>query len=196
MKSYQATWEDAEASRQVELVVNYRLDAKRVDINDVTPTRVTFLCQKTQKPLRTIRVWTEGGRKLLARQAAAAGRLATLRARDRRRPAPRAQARRRRHRDRSHARHAGLSQRTRDILKRKQEPPTRWSAAPSFGFCSSSRQQRPLRPRQKIAAPRVDANHLALLQILRHLHDRARSRAWPAWCATWPSCLSSPGRTG
>ena len=46
MKSYQATWEDAEASRQVELVVNYRLDAKRVDINDVTPTRVTFLCQQ------------------------------------------------------------------------------------------------------------------------------------------------------
>ena len=78
MKSYQATWEDAEASRQVELVVNYRLDAKRVDINDVTPTRVTFLCEKTQKPLRSVRVWTEGGRKLLARQAAAAGRLATL----------------------------------------------------------------------------------------------------------------------
>jgi hypothetical protein len=78
MNSCQATWEDAENNRQVELVVNYRLDAKRVDINDVTPTRVTFLCQKSQKPLRSIRVWTEGGRKLLARQAAAAGRLATL----------------------------------------------------------------------------------------------------------------------
>lgn len=78
MKSYQATWEDAEASRQVELVVNYQLDAKRVDINDVTPTRVTFLCDKTQQPLRSVRVWTAGGRKLLARRAAAAGRLATL----------------------------------------------------------------------------------------------------------------------
>jgi hypothetical protein len=78
MKSYQATWEDAETSRQVELVVNYQLDAKRVDIQDVTPTRVTFLCQTTQRPLRSIRVWTAGGRQLLARQAAAAGRLATL----------------------------------------------------------------------------------------------------------------------
>lgn len=78
MKSYQATWEDAEASRQVELVVNYQLDAKRVDINDVTPTRVTFLCDKTQQPLRSVRVWTAGGRKLLARRADAAGRLATL----------------------------------------------------------------------------------------------------------------------
>ena len=28
MKSYQATWEDAEASRHVELVVNYRLDER------------------------------------------------------------------------------------------------------------------------------------------------------------------------
>jgi hypothetical protein len=78
MKSYQATWEDAEASRQVELVVNYRLDAKRVDINDVTPIRVTFLCPKSRQPQRSVRVWTEGGRKLLARRAAAAGRLATL----------------------------------------------------------------------------------------------------------------------
>ena len=29
MKSYQATWEDAEASRQVELVVKYQLDESR-----------------------------------------------------------------------------------------------------------------------------------------------------------------------
>ena len=78
MKSYQATWEDEETSRQVELVVNYQLDAKRVDINDVTPTRVTFLCRTSRKPLRSVRVWTVGGRKLLARQAAAAGRLASL----------------------------------------------------------------------------------------------------------------------
>jgi hypothetical protein len=58
--------------------VNYRLDAKGIDTGDVTPTRVTFLCKKTQKPLRSVRVWTAGGRKLLVRQAAAAGRLATL----------------------------------------------------------------------------------------------------------------------
>ena len=67
MKSYQATWEDAEASRHVELVVNYRLDQARVELGDVTPTRVSFLCSKT-----------ESGRRILARQAAAAGRLMTL----------------------------------------------------------------------------------------------------------------------
>lgn len=78
MKSYQATWEDAEASRHVELVVNYQLDATRVELNDVTPTRVTFLCPQSRKPLRSVGVWTEGGRRLLARQAAAAGRLGTL----------------------------------------------------------------------------------------------------------------------
>ena len=78
MKSYQATWEDDETSRQVELVVNYRLDQTRVEISDVTPTRVTFLCSKSRQPLRSVGVWTKGGRQLLAKQVAAAGRLATL----------------------------------------------------------------------------------------------------------------------
>jgi hypothetical protein len=78
MKTYQATWEDAEASRQVELIVKYQLDTKRVDIADVTPIRVTFVCPKSRQPQRSVRVWTEGGRQLLARQAAAAGRIATL----------------------------------------------------------------------------------------------------------------------
>jgi hypothetical protein len=83
MKSYQATWEDSETSRQVELVVNYRLDdtraeRARVEIGDVTPTRVTFLCSKTGKAKRSIGVWTSGGRRLLAQQAAAAGRLKSL----------------------------------------------------------------------------------------------------------------------
>jgi hypothetical protein len=76
--SYQANWEDEENSRQVELVVNYRLDQTRVDISDVTPTRVNFLCSKTKKQRRSIGVHTEAGRKLLARQIEAAGRLATL----------------------------------------------------------------------------------------------------------------------
>jgi hypothetical protein len=78
MKSFQASWEDDEASRQVELVVNYRLDQTRVAIDDVTPTRVTFLCPESRQPLRSVGVWTDGGRKLLARQVEAAGRLATL----------------------------------------------------------------------------------------------------------------------
>jgi hypothetical protein len=78
MKSFQATWEDEENNRRVELVVNHRLDAKRVESGDVTPTRVTFLCPETKAPLRSIGVWTEGGRRVLSRQIEAAGRLATL----------------------------------------------------------------------------------------------------------------------
>jgi hypothetical protein len=83
MKTYQANWEDAEASRHVELVVNYRLDETRaelarVELGDVTPTRVTFLCAKSGQVKRSIGVWTEAGRQMLARQAAAAGRLKTL----------------------------------------------------------------------------------------------------------------------
>jgi hypothetical protein len=78
MKSCQATWEDAENNRRVELVVNYRLDATRVEINDVTPTRVTFLCPTSGNPTRSIGVWTNGGRRVLNRQMKASGRLSTL----------------------------------------------------------------------------------------------------------------------
>ncbi len=78
MKSFQATWEDQENNRRVELVVNQRRDAKRVELTDVTPTRVTFLCPTTKSPLRSIGVWTDSGRRVLARQVEAAGRLASL----------------------------------------------------------------------------------------------------------------------
>lgn len=78
MKTCQATWEDAENNRRVELVVNYQLDATRVEINDVTPTRVTFLCPTSGKPTRSIGVWTNGGRRVLNRQVKASGRLSTI----------------------------------------------------------------------------------------------------------------------
>ena len=78
MNSCQATWEDAENNRQVELVVNYRLDATRVEINDVTPTRVNFLCPTSGNTTRSIGVWTNGGRRVLSRAINASGRLNTL----------------------------------------------------------------------------------------------------------------------
>jgi hypothetical protein len=78
MNSVQATWEDEENNRQVELVVNYRLDAKRVEINEVTPTRVNFLCPTSGNTTRSIGIWTNGARRLLNRQIAGSGRLATL----------------------------------------------------------------------------------------------------------------------
>lgn len=78
MKTFQATWEDEETSRQVELVVNYQLDKSRVEINGVTPTRVTFLCPNSKKPLRSVGVHTNGGRRLLVKQAIAAGQIKPL----------------------------------------------------------------------------------------------------------------------
>jgi hypothetical protein len=78
MKSCQATWEDEDNNRSVELVVNYRLDSKQVEVEGVTPTRVNFLCPDSGKTLRSIGVWTNGGRRVLARQLANSGRLATL----------------------------------------------------------------------------------------------------------------------
>ncbi len=78
MNSCQATWEDAENNRQVELVVNYQLDATRVQINDVTPTRVNFLCPTSGQTTRSIGVHTNGGRRMLARAIKASGRLNSL----------------------------------------------------------------------------------------------------------------------
>jgi len=78
MNSVQATWEDEENNRQVELVVDYRLDSKRVEIEGVTPTRVNFLCPTTGTTKRSIGVWTDGGRRVLNRQIAQSGRLATI----------------------------------------------------------------------------------------------------------------------
>ena len=78
MNNCQATWEDAENNRRVELVVNYRLDATRVEINNVTPTRVTFVCPTSGKPTRSIGVWTNGGRRVLSRQLKASGRLDSI----------------------------------------------------------------------------------------------------------------------
>jgi hypothetical protein len=39
---------------------------------------VTFLCPTTGSPLRSIGIWTEGGRRVLSRQLVEAGRLASI----------------------------------------------------------------------------------------------------------------------
>ena len=78
MKNCHATWEDEENNRQVELVVNYRLDATRFEIKDITPTRVNFICPTSGKTTRSIGVWTNGGRRVLTRAIKASGRLNSL----------------------------------------------------------------------------------------------------------------------
>lgn len=68
MKSYQACWEDEENNRKIAVRVDYTVGQDSVRISAVTPEEVTFLCPQTKACLRTIQVWTETGRSLLARQ--------------------------------------------------------------------------------------------------------------------------------
>ena len=78
MTSYQSVWEDDETNRKVEFLVNYSLDNAGVTIDDITPTKVTFLDPATKASLRSIGIWTKTGRAILVRQFRAAGRFSAL----------------------------------------------------------------------------------------------------------------------
>jgi len=78
MDSYQCVWEDDETNRKVELLVNYSQDDAGVTIEDITPTKVTFLDPATKAEQRSIGIWTKTGRKILVRQFRSAGRVEAL----------------------------------------------------------------------------------------------------------------------
>ncbi len=78
MNSYQSVWEDDETNRKVELLVNYSQSDAGVTIDDITPTKVTFLDPATKAAIRSIGVWTKTGRSMLVKQFRAAGRFAAL----------------------------------------------------------------------------------------------------------------------
>ena len=78
MNSYQSVWEDDETNRKVELFVNYSHSEGGITINEITPTKVTFLHPATKTAVRSIGVWTKTGRALLASQLRAAGILEVL----------------------------------------------------------------------------------------------------------------------
>lgn len=66
MHAYRIVWEDEAKAREIELFVHYRLDAGLVQIDEVRPTQVTLYSAPTQQPIRTLRVHTATGRRLLA----------------------------------------------------------------------------------------------------------------------------------
>lgn len=68
MNHYRIFWEDHERNREVEISVDYSIEAGLVHIAEVRATRVTIYCDKTQQPLRTVGVYTLEGRRLLAEQ--------------------------------------------------------------------------------------------------------------------------------
>lgn len=78
MKTIEKHWEDAENNRRVAYSVGFTKQAHGVEIKAVTPKEVTFLCPESKSPLRTIGVWTEKGRELLAHQLRTSGHLTEL----------------------------------------------------------------------------------------------------------------------
>lgn len=78
MQKIETNWEDEENNRQVSVAVEYTRDDNKVEIKSLTPKQVTFLCPESNSPLRSVGVWTEKGRELLAKQLHAAGYLPQL----------------------------------------------------------------------------------------------------------------------
>jgi hypothetical protein len=66
MHTYRIVWEDEPKAREIEILVHYRLDAGLVQIDAVTPTRVTLFADHTPEPTRVLPIHTAGGRRLLA----------------------------------------------------------------------------------------------------------------------------------
>ena len=66
MHSYRIVWEDEAKAREVELYVDYRLDAGVVNIGEIRPTQVTLYNVATKRAERTLHVHTPTGRRLLA----------------------------------------------------------------------------------------------------------------------------------
>lgn len=73
-----ATWEDEEASRQIQFAVEYTVANGEVSIDRVIPSRVSFVCPETNTCLRTIGVHTPTGRELLAEKIRQSGRMSEL----------------------------------------------------------------------------------------------------------------------
>jgi len=78
MQTIESHWEDQENNRRVAYSVGYAREAGAVEIKALTPKQVTFLCPETKTPLRTVSVWTDKGRELLAHQLRTSGHLTEL----------------------------------------------------------------------------------------------------------------------
>ena len=65
-KSTLATWEDEANNRQIQFSVDYVIENGAIEIKTVTPEKVSFVCPETNTCYRTVGVWTQSGRNLLA----------------------------------------------------------------------------------------------------------------------------------
>lgn len=78
MQKIETNWEDEENNRKVSMDVVFTRQNDTVEIQSLTPKQVTFLCPESNNPLRSVGVWTDKGRELLAKQLHAAGYLPQL----------------------------------------------------------------------------------------------------------------------
>ena len=78
MHMIETHWEDEENNRHVAFAVEFVRRNDAVEIQSLTPKQVTFLCPQSNAPLRSIGVWTEKGRELLANQFRASEQIAQL----------------------------------------------------------------------------------------------------------------------
>ena len=72
------TWEDEEKNRHVEFSVAYAIENDQVQVREITPQSVSFICEKAGRPIRSIKVHTATGRSLLSRQFANSAAFAQL----------------------------------------------------------------------------------------------------------------------
>lgn len=78
MGSYAATWEDEDNNRQIQFSVEYSTETGSVEIETITPTKVSFICPETNTCTRSVGVHTESGREMLANHFRANGDLQQL----------------------------------------------------------------------------------------------------------------------
>lgn len=72
MHAYRIVWEDEAKAREVEILVQYKLEAGVVAVEAVRPTQVTLYEGHTAQATRVLPVHTPTGRRLLAQAYLAA----------------------------------------------------------------------------------------------------------------------------
>ena len=70
-----AQWEDEAGNRQVQFSVDYSIENATVMIDCVTPTKVTIIDPASNTAVKAMGVHTDKGRKMLADQFVASGKL-------------------------------------------------------------------------------------------------------------------------
>lgn len=68
MNTVQTVWEDDDNNRKVEMTIEYVISNQTIEIQDVAPTRVTFVEPTSKDEIRSVGVWTRSGAEMLVRQ--------------------------------------------------------------------------------------------------------------------------------